>query len=327
MSEDAYAVTPEEARRLAVDKVRSAYGTFIRVGDGQLNEDDLVYEFPILTRKPNVIHSSDRESIIDVRFHKQLELGVVQVDARSREVQNPHREKIFRKIREHEESIENAIRKALVSVEGKSFAHLPFLENQFAPLEDLLSRLILEPTIPVEDIIERDEDRGGDRYQEYLNDLLENDLANRRGDELTQGDRLINLHDKNAEKYSVTLNDAMGIYFENNLDKFDLVYKTLGPYLVIAGRYYQRAIETREIPEIHEEELRAAIEAEYNGKRRRRSLFKFSHYLIKLQEVGILKPSTEGGPRLWKGRETVREDLEDMAEQFDPIQELLPAYA
>lgn len=326
MSSKDTAVNMAEARRLAIDKVRSSYGTFIRLDDGEYIESENEFQFTIHIRRPRVIHESSGESIMDLRFHPRQDLGTLTVDGETREVDSPHREKLFKKIREQEASIEEAIRKALVSVAGTKLSHLPFLENQFAPLEDLIAELILNEGIDRRLINRRDEERGGSSYADYVDDLIESDLANLRGGRITAGGRLIRLKEKNKERYQATLNDAMGVYFQDHLDQFELINKTLGPYLVIAGRYYERALEMGETPVIREQELRDAIISEYTGKRQRRSLFKFSHYLIQLQEVGVLEPTIENGERCWKGDDSVRKNLQEQANVFKPIQDILPNY-
>lgn len=315
-----------EARRLAVKRARQSYGTFIRVGEGEYDKEEKVFRFPLEIRRPQIIKESDGDSVMSVRFHPKQDLKHLTVNAETRDIDAPHREHLFSLIRNRQDEIDVAVRKALVTVSGKSFAHLPFLENQFAPLEDVLAELILNKSIQVPDIEERDEDRGSDRYSEYVEDLIELDLANRRDGEIRAGGKLLGFMDEHSELYEKALNDAMGVYFQHNVDKFQMINRSLGPYLVIAGRYYQQALIQQEIPTIHEKELRDAIQAEYTGKRRRRSLFKLSHYLIQLQEVGILESERDDGVRYWEGHEQVREDLENQADAFEPIQELLSTY-
>lgn len=325
MSERETAVEMSEARRLAAKRARSSYGTFIRVGDGSYNPDQNTYNFPLIVRPPRVIHSENRETVIDVRFQSEIQVGQITIHGDDRSLEAPHRATVMSKIRARDKTIESAIRKALVSTSGRRFSHLPFLENQFSPLEDLLSQLILDRSITLDQNVD---ESFQERYRKYIGSLEDIDLVDiGEGEQITAGDALINVLDDRSEDYHKALNDAMGIYFENNLDDFDMIYRTLGPYLVIAGRYYQRSLELEEMPTIHEQELRDAISAEYSGHRREEKLVKFSRYLIQLQEVGILEPVFESGERLWSGRETIRRDLETVADQFEPLQDLLVSYS
>lgn len=322
------AVEHDEARRLASERARSSYGTFVRVGEGEYNSNRNEYRFPLLLRRPRLVHESDGDGVIDVRFYSEQAFGEIVIDGKTRDIDAPHPETVFSKIRSREEEIERAIRKALVSTSGRKFAHLPFLENQFSPLEDIISQLLLKREISVQDIREVDENRDPPRYQEYVNELQDVELADSpTADTITAGDRLIKIHKDNGEQFDNALNEAMGVYFENNVDEFDMIYRTLGPYLVIAGRYYQRAIGREDLPAIHEQELRDAVASEYNGQRRVRMLFKFSRYLIQLQEVDILEPEYRNDTRMWIGDEDIQSGIEKAAVEFDPIQELIYTFS
>lgn len=329
MSRKDTAVTMEEARRLAVERARRSYGTFIRVDNGEYDPDANVFKFPLLISRPQIIKDSHGESVIDIRFQSQITLGEIEIDGTSREIKAPHREKVLKKIRDRQDNIELAVRKALVSTSGTKFSHLPFLENQYSPLEDILSELILNRRVDHSKMFGADEERKS-RYRTYLDGLVDIGLAESLDEgTIKAGNRLIGILQDRGEQYDMALNDAMGVYFENNIDEFEMINRTLGPYLIIAGRYYQRCLELNEMPTIHENELRDAIIAEYSGRRQAQKLLKFSQYLIQLQRVGVLQPTHDNGVRYWEGNEEIYQSIDTQAvhRQFEPIQELLPSYS
>lgn len=313
----------EEARRKAMEKVRFELGTFVRLGDGDLDQEEDEFIFPVKIRSPKVILDDKRKQPVDVRYLSSLDLGEVRVDRKSGDVERPHRGKIKKQIRNREEELQQAVQKALVSASGGKFSHLPFPENQYAPLEDILSQLILNDNVSRDDIDMMDQD--GDKYESYVSKLIELDLVreSRDGRTLRAGDVLVTLLDKNHYSDYEALNAAVGKYFEQNLGEFKMIKRTLGPYLVIAGHYYQRALELEEMPKIREQDLRAALEHEYSGRRLREKQFKLSRYLLQLEDVGILESVPQNGERYWVGDEDIRDALKDQTDYLGPLSELV----
>lgn len=327
MSIEKTAVTIEEARRRAQKVVRFELGTFVRIGQGHYDSDENEFQFPITIRSPKIIADDQRDNVMDVRYYPEKDLGVIKIDGRSGDVERPNRRTIRRMVREYEEEIEIAVQKALVSAAGRKFSHLPFPENQFSPLEDILSELILNGEMDMEQIEMMDDGRDNSRYQEYVDALVDLDLAEVQQGIITNGGVLINIVKEvksDPEKnYRNGLNAAMGRYFEDNLGEFEMIKRTLGPYLAIAGRYYRRALELEEMPVVHEDELRDAIQDEYTGSKRERKLMKLSRYLIQLEGVGILESVDQNGTRLWTGDQEVRDDLLDQKKYLGHYQSLL----
>ena len=315
-------ISEDEARRYAEDVVRTELGMFLRLGDGEYNESESEYQFDLVISSPKAIRDALNGEVTDVRFFSELDLGQVTVDGKSGDVERPDIPAIKSKIRDQQEQVEIAVRKALVSAAGHRFAHLPFPENQYAPLEDILSHVLLHGTLSMDDISMMDADRDNRRYHEYTQNLLELDLLSQDGNTLTSGDVLIGIEDE-CDSYQETINTAIGRYFEHNLGEFDMINRTLGPYLVIASRYYRRALELEELPLIDEEELRQSIVSEYSGKEQRQKLMKFYRYLVHLENVGILQSVNQGGQRLWVGDDEVDELLREQTEYLGPVQTLL----
>jgi hypothetical protein len=315
-------ISEDEARRYAEDVVRSELGMFLRLGDSEYDEAGNEYQFDLVIRSPKTIRDSPSGEVADVRFFSELDLGQVTVDGKSGDVERPDIPTIKAKIRDQQEQVEIAVRKALVSAAGHRFAHLPFPENQYAPLEDILAHVQLHGSLSMDDISMMDADRENRRYHEYVQNLLEQDLLTKDGNTLTSGDVLIGIEDE-CDSYQETMNTAIGRYFEHNLGEFDMINRTLGPYLVIAARYYRRSLELEEPPLIDEEELRQSIISEYSGKEQRQKLMKFYRYLIHLENVGILRSVNQAGQRLWVGDDEVDEMLREQTEYLGPVQTLL----
>jgi len=315
-------ISEDEARRHAEDVVRTELGMFLRLGDGEYDEKESEYQFDLVISSPKTIRDAPNDEVTDVRFFSELDLGQVTVDGKSGDVERPNISTIKSKIRDQQEQVEIAVRKALVSAAGHRFAHLPFPENQYAPLEDILSHVLLHGTLSMDDISMMDADRDNRRYHEYTQNLLELDLLSQDGNTLTSGDVLIGIEDE-CDSYQETINTAIGRYFQHNLGEFDMINRTLGPYLVIASRYYRRALELEDLPLIDEEELRQSIVSEYSGKEQRQKLMKFYRYLVHLENVGILRSVNQGGQRLWVGDNEVDEMLREQTEYLGPVQTLL----
>lgn len=316
------AMSMDEARRKAEKVVRFELGTFLRLGPSQYDDTAGEFRFPLIIRSPQIIRDAHRDETIDVRFFSELNLGEITVDGTTGEINRPNRSTIQRKVREHENKIDIAVQKALISAVGRQFSHLPFPENQYSPLEDILAALLLQGDISMARIEMMDDGRSNTRYNEYVERLIDLDLVNRNGQTLTSGDILISLSDK-SETYQEALNAAVGRYFEHNLSEFDMIKRALGPYLILAGYYYRQALELEEIPVIDEEELRRAIKLEYTGQGREQKLFKTSRYLIQLESVGILESMPHGGTQYWTGNETVCDKLRNQSDYLTPVENLM----
>lgn len=315
-------ITMDEARRRAAKVVRQELGTFPRLGQGEYDRENNKFQFHLFIRSPKIISDDRRDEVVDIRYYNELDLGSVTVDGDSGEVNRPNRSRIRKKIREQENEVEIAVQKALISAAGRKFSHLPFPENQYSPLEDILAELILNGQMSMDQIETMDENRSNDRYHEYLQKLLELDLAEQDDEVITNGSVLIDLLNE-TDSYQEALNGAIGRYFEANIGEFMMIKRTLGPYLVIAGRYYRRALELDELPVVEEAELRRAIKYEYSGKNRERKLVKLSRYLIQLEDVGILESVSQDGKQYWVGKERIRDDLRDQSQYLATVQPLI----
>lgn len=323
------AVEEKEARRLAMEAVRFELGTYLRLDSGEFNDEELEYTYPITLRSPKLILDGNKENAVDLRFLDSIELGEVTVDAKTKEVDHPTSRQIKDELGDYEEDLNAAIQKAVVRASGSNLSHLPFPENQYAPLQDILSEVILNGQIAIDKMEMMDGYEDNDKYMKYVDSLVELDLLKRTDEPVFQSGDVLNTIQKKdrfeghqINTHQDELNAALGLYFEHNVGEFEMIKRTLGPYLAIAGFYYRRALELDELPVINENELRDGIKAEYNGRKQRKKLFKMSRYLIQLEEVGVLDSLYNNGERFWTGNENTFDKLKDTADQLGPVTNL-----
>ncbi len=314
-----------EARRIAMEEVRFNLGTYLRLDDGEFDEESLEYIFPIILRSPKLILDENKENAVDLRFLDPIEVGEISVDANTKDVDRPTSRQVKKELENYEEELHAAIQKALVRASGSSLSHLPFPENQYAPLQDILSEVILNGEITVASLELMDSYEDGEKYQKYIDSLVELGLLKRDGSVLRSGDVLNTIQKKDSfdghqvRTHQEELNAALGRYFEHNVGEFEMVKRTLGPYLALAGYYYRRALELDELPAIKESDLREGIKFEYDGRKEQKKLFKTSRYLVQLEEVGVLTSVYQDGERHWVGDDTTFKRLKATADQLGPV--------
>ncbi len=322
------AVSEEEARRLAMEAVRFNLGTYPRLKSGEFDEEGLVYTFPIILRSPKLILDESKEEAVDLRYLDPVEVGEVTIDANSKEVDYPTKSQVKDELEDYENELNEAVQKALVRASGSSFSHLPFPENQYAPLQDILSEVILNGEILVDSLRKMDKRSDNNKYQKHVDSLVELDLLKSGSVALESGDVLNTIQEKDkfagheVKTHHDELNAALGLYFEHNVGQFEMIKRTLGPYLALAGYYYRRALELDELPIIKEQDLRTGIEIEYDGRKREEKLFKMSRYLVQLEDVGVLEPVYQGGDRYWVGDEETFRRLKTSTDELGPVTEL-----
>jgi len=321
-------IKDEEARRAAMEAVRFNLGTYLRLGEGEFNKDGPEYTFPIILRSPKLILDESKENAVDIRFLDPINVGTVIVDAETKDVDHPTSRQIENELENYEEELNTAIQKALVRASGSNLSHLPFPENQYAPLQDILSEVILNGKIAVDDLEMMDGYSDGEKYMKYIDSLVELDLLKRDDGVFRSGDVLNTIQEKDKfeghdlESHQDELNAAIGRYFEHNVGEFEMIRRTLGPYLALAGFYYRRALELDELPVIKEDDLRDGILFGYGGREQRKKLFKMSRYMIQLEDVGVLSAVYQNGERYWVGDEATFSQLKATADQLGPITEL-----
>jgi hypothetical protein len=313
-------ISKSEAEKQAQKTLAFEIGNIPHLGEPEETETE--YVFPLLTTMPRVIFDENRKRPVDVKFMSEDEVGEIRIDGETGEVS--HRSdvyKIERNIRRQQKEIEIAVEKALVRSSATKFSRLPFPEHRYTPITDLLSHLILQgPIKPAE--LEEMNAADEQKYEDYI-DMLEGvNLVRRRGDSVVADDIFIEMQ-ASKDTHPEMLNVALAHFFEVGADQIDTIREILGPYLAIAGYYYQKAIEvSRGFPSISDEEFDERLEKRYAGNDRIQKKFKLSRYLIQLEEVGLLEsdPQRDGS---WRGKEGVKQNLLREDQLLAPISDTM----
>lgn len=299
-------ISKSEAKKQAQETLAFEIGNLPHLGEPE--ETEAEYVFPLLTTMPRVIFDENRERPVDVKFMSEDEVGEIRIDGESGEVS--HRSNVYkieRNIRRQQNKIEIAVEKALVRSSATKFSRLPFPEHRYTPITDLLSHLILEGPIDPDEL---DEMNAADeqKYEDYIDMLVDVNLVRRRGETVVADDIFIEMQ-ANKDTHPEMLNVALAHFFEAGADQINTIREILGPYLAIAGYYYQKALEVSSgFPSIVDEEFDERLEKRYAGNDRVQKKFKLSRYLIQLEEVGLLEsdPQRDGS---WRGNESVKQNL------------------
>jgi hypothetical protein len=313
MSTEHSAFPEEDARQEAERILRFKIGTQYSLGEHYIEDSEHV--FPIVIHPPRVIFNETRSEPVDVKYLDPREVGEIRIDG-SGEVDYTLPQTVYSNVRKYEKEIQTAVEKALVNASAKDFTKLPFPENRYAPVEDLLSEVILMDSISEERIAEFESPKGNDEetmtYWDYVSELEEMDLLRRRNGSIEAGNILVSIQ-RDTDKHHEALNTALARFFREKISDISEIHVALGPYLAIAGFYYRLAIESDSLPIIEETRLREAFERHYKGKgkKTKEKTFKMSRYLLHLERAGILKCITESNRRMWTGNKTIKSDLMD----------------
>jgi len=313
-------ISEREARRNAEEVLAFEIGNLPHLGDSKETEE--VYVFPLVTTMPRVIFDEDRERPVDVKFMSEEKVGEIRIDSTTGEVADrSHVYEIERRIRRQQREIEDAVEKALVRSSAGRFSKLPFPEHRYTPISDILSHLILEGPIE-EDTLKDMNGADQEKYQEYAEMLEEVSLVRKRGDEIIADDIFIEIQAEQDTRPEM-LNAALAHFFEKGAENIKTIREILGPYLVLAGYYYQEAILVEDgTPSITENEFREQIEKSYSGNNRAQKKFKLSRYMIQLEEVDLLESDTDQ-ERAWTGNDDVKQNLLRQGDMLSPISDVM----
>lgn len=320
MSIEHSAVTRDDARRKAEQILRFKIGPQYSLGEAEADGEE--YVFPILMSPPRVIFDETRSNPTDVMYLEPTKVGEIRVD-NNEDADYTLPQTVYRRVREYEQEIQQAVEKALISAAAKDFTQLPFPENRYAPVEDLLSEVILRDSISIEDLKSLEApntDPENGKYRKYLQQLIDIDLLRREDGRVRAGNILMNIR-RDTDKNHEALNGALAHYFRENINNLEKIHQILGPYLAIAGYYYRLAIEANQMPTVEEEALRDAFEQHYKGRGKQTDvkMFKLSRYLLHLERAGILKPVTGSDSRVWSGNQDIMDELEDQTHYLGVI--------
>lgn len=312
-------ISEKEAREKAQETLAFEIGNLPRLGALEVTE--MEYIFPLEIRLPRVIFDKEREEPVEVKFMSSESLGEIHVDAATGKVERPHIHEIESQIRRQRKQVEDAVQKALVRSSAKKFSRLPFPEHRYTPILDILSHLIIEGPITVQELDEMtavDEQK----YRDYVDMLAKVDLVRWKDDRIEADNVLIGLQAEESDPPKL-LNAAMAHFFEKGAEHIGTIREILGPHLLLSGHYYRRAIELDNMPRMKEREFDEVMSWNYSGNDRVQKRFKLSRYLIQLEDVELLESENGMGPRRWFGTNEVKDDVLRENELLEPISEVI----
>ena len=320
MSTERAGISEEKAEVEAEKVLRFDIGNLPHLGAPEYEDGD--YVFPIMINLPRVVFDEDREEPVDVRYLSEEEIGEIRVDAESGDVvDRTNVWEVNRQIRQKRKEVDEAVQKALVKAEAEKFSLLPFPEHRYTPIQDLLSEVILTGQIPEQELDNLGMDNR-EKYEKYVETLSEVQLLRWQDNRITAGDHLIEI-EAQTDRPSDALNTALAHFFEQGANNFDMIEQILGPYLILAGYYYRRSIESEQLPRISTKEFRSELRSEYTGKTREVKSFKLSRYLLQLESIEILESVSDRSGRAWTGSSDVLAEVLQQEEELRPISEIM----
>jgi len=334
MSEDTETVelSEKEARKEARKTLAFEIGNLPRLSEPTRRETD--YVFRLLLRLPRIIFDQQESKPLNVDFMSPTQVGTICVDGETGEVKRTHLDRIKSRIKLLEEDIDEAVQKALVLSSANRFSRLPFPTHRYTPVLDILSHLLVEGSIDPEEIEELDrtaeesDEEDSSNYRDYIDQLEKVDLVYTTDGRVKKGNVLIEIqaqteNEENEDDNSGLpgqLNAALAHFLERGVDDMQIIRQILGPYLVLSGYYYRRALEigSSEPPAISEEEFKRELERHYDGEGTEKK-FKLSRYLVQLEEVGILQSARTSEGVTWEGYRSIQDSMGDQQDLLNAI--------
>jgi|AntDeeMinimDraft_4_1070355.scaffolds.fasta_scaffold04156_3 hypothetical protein len=312
-------IDEERAKIKAQKELAHEIGNLPYLGD--MEHEDNEYVFPLHVRLPRVIFDESRQTPQDVKFLSSKRVGEIRVNAESGEVNRTRIHDIKSNIRQQKRVVEEAVQKALVRSSARKFSKLPFPELRYTPILDILSQLLIEGLIEEEEI-ESMSSQYERHYKDYIEILEEAGLVRMNDGQVEADDYLIEIEARDASPPE-KLNAAIAHFFEEGTNDIDTIRQILGPYLTLAGFYYMQVLESGEMPRVTEDEFREQLDKTYTGSDRELKKFKLAHYLIQLEDVGLLESDDEDGPRTWEGEKDVWDDILREQDLLEPASEII----
>ena len=312
-------IDEERARIKAQKELAHEIGNLPYLGELEVKDNE--YVFPLRVRLPRVIFDESRQSPKDVKFLSSERVGEIRISAESGELNRTKIHDIKSNIRQQKRVIEEAVKKALVRSSARKFAKLPFPELRYTPILDILSQLLIEGHIS-EAELEGMSNQYERHYKDYIEILEEAGLVRMNDGQVEADDILIEIEARDA-KPPDKLNAAIAHFFEEGTSDIDTIHQILGPYLTIAGYYYMRVLESGKMPDVTEDEFREQLDKSYTGSDRELKKFKLAHYLIQLEDVGLLESDEDAGLRTWSGEKEVWNDILREQDLLEPAAEVI----
>lgn len=304
-------ISEERARNAAERKLRLDIGNLPHLGDPQLEDGE--YIFPILISIPRVVFEDTPEGqkATDVKFMSESKVGEISVNMKAEEViDSTSAKEVETRIKEEKREMERAVQRALIRSASKQLSRLSYPKHRQTPVIEILSAIILDDEIEEGHILDKQE-----KYDNHIQNLIEVDLVKKEDGYFRADDALKEIiYEKGSP--SERLNASLTHLFEKKSDDLDMMNDFLGPYLEVAGYYYQRAFISDSLPKVTLEEFRREIRSRHSGQKGNERAFKTARYLVQLEEIGLLQISELDGDKAWIGTTDIKDDLLEQSDQL-----------
>lgn len=303
--------------RLAYDIIKTRYGNIPHPGEPVLKEG--VWLVPIHVRYPRVIMDELGEHPKKVRFMDIRNVGDIKFDARTGVLMDkPHYNDVRGTIRAILESVATVVDKALVKVGADRFSRLPFPTHMHTPIVDILSWILVNNELDLEELFLKMPDDEKKKYLQHVGSLADVGLVRMSEGKVLPDDYLIEVERRTSNLHE-GLSDALTVFFERGYDMIDSIRQVLGPHLAISGYCYQSSLEYGDLIAFSYPMIEKSMMKRYSGEKR----IKIPRYIAQLEAVDLLKEDTVKGETVWLGDEEVFLRVQAQADILEPFSEYL----
>lgn len=311
------------AREKAHFFVKEKYGNIPSIGEPILENN--VWNIPIEARYPRIRFDEITNMPKKVRYMKFDNIGFLKIDANYGTVIEKSRSWDVRtEIQRNLEFIQNNVQKALVKCGADKFSKLPFSEHMHTPVIDILSYLLINEYIDINEVGESFTEKDDIKYKKIMDILLSMNLIRESDDSnrIYPGNILIEIessdyiNEESGSRISDKLSQAMAYFFANGYEHLDSINMVLGAHLSISGYIYQQGIEYNEIVPVRTDDIFKFFRTLPNSFHK---LIKIPRYLIQLDKVGIIKLESHKGEDVWLPENNIFEDVLHQERLLTPI--------
>jgi hypothetical protein len=312
-------VGDEEAWKKALDIIRSFYGNIPYPGKPVLEAG--IWKIPIIARYPRVLVNEIENLPEKVRFMVFEDLGEIKIIANTGEIEEkPSFWQLQSSIKDKLDLIQNTVFKALVKVGASKFSTLPLSEHMHTPIEDILSRLLVNNTIDLDLDLGALTHEYRAKYLQHISYLKFVGLVRVTGSIVEPDNALIEI-EKRSRTITQALSESLAYFFANGYENLETIKQVIGPHLIVTGSIYQRSIECGEATFLRTRSIEDAVRNFYSGQPFK--VFKVPRYLVQCVSVGLIETKSIAGEEFWGGTEEIFHQIMAEEEILWPIREYI----
>ena len=312
-------VDKNEAKRLALELIRNTYGNIPYPGEPYIDED--IWKVPIIARYPRVLVNEEERVPERVRFMVFENIGDIEINPNDGKIINrPGYWMLQSAIKDELELIQTTVWKALVKVGANNFSNLPLSEHMHTPIEDILSWLLINDTLDLEEHLGILNQEDQNKYLQNVEHLQFVGLIRKTGNIIEPDNAFIEIENK-ADNISLALANSLAYFFERGYEYIDTIKQVLGPHLIVTGSIYQRSIEYGKNVILRTDSLKGMMIDHYPGQPHK--LFKLPRYLVQCVSVGLIDKKVLAGENVWKGKDEILNQIMAEDEIIEPIRQFV----